>query len=435
MVVADDAYARLLEKIADQSDELGVLEDSAAQATRQAYLAARDDIASRMEELISSRGGLDELSGRDRFRLTRDAGLVQTIEGRLSQLGGEHESIVSQKFTDATQLANKHLPLEIGSHLEQIRKVHGESVPSLTAIDFGRLDTAAQEIGLGVAVRDVKALSAATQVDVTRRIQQGVASGEGIRSLTRRLDVLPEISTQRGEVISRWATIKGYNLSRQAAYEVAETTVPGIMKMWLASRDERTCPHCLAQHGTTVAVKEEFPGDRTYAASPPNLYEGFLEHPPLHPRCRCTITSWTEEWRAFTNATPEELQVQGLELAKAAGHPRAVITQAGKAGVQSATQIGTRILAAAGDRLTGVQMLDDFSATVRFASEDIDEVRLSLRNAGFRVRRVDGADDLLRVDLPEGIPIPRLLRSTKLRALPAQRWDMIRDGLLRCARD
>lgn len=434
MPIDNDAYEALLAKIQDQSDEAGALADQAAVQTRQAYLAARDDIAERMEELIESRGGLANLSARDRFRLTRDTGLIQNIEGRLSQLGVDHQSVVVQHFTEAGGLASKHLTSEVAAHLQHLSEVVGESVPGLTALDFSRLDTAALELGLPTAIRDTKALSAATQTQVTRSVQQGVAAGEGIPALSRRLSVLSEISEARGEVISRWATIKGYNMARQVGYEQASTVVPGIQKMWLASRDERTCPHCLALHGSLVAVDGEFSHDRTYANKPAEVYQGVLETPPRHPRCRCTITSWMEEWRAFTDVTPQELEVQGLELAQEAGLPKAAITQAGKAGVQTATQIGARILDAAGDKLLGVQMVDDFGATVRFAPADLDDVRLQLRNAGFRVRRVPDADDLLRVDLPEGIPLPRLLRSTKLKAIPAQRWEVIRDGLLRCAK-
>jgi hypothetical protein len=92
-----------------------------------------------------------------------------------------------------------------------------------------------------------------------------------------------------------------------------------------------------------------------------------------------------------------------------------------------------RIEQALQEALVGLSLLDDFSGTVRFTGS-IDDARLALRNAGFRVRVIDGVDDMLRVDLPDGIPLPRMIRSTKLKALAADQWDMTKGRMLRCAR-
>lgn len=427
----ETAYERLLQTLAEQQDAAGVLSDESAAITRQAYLNARIDIQNRMEDLIESRGGLGGLSAGDRFRLTRDTALIQNVEQRLDSLGVEHQSIVNKHFTEAGQLANKHVSAELAEHIAQINHVKG-SEAIVSAINVGQLDTAAVELGLGTAIRDTQNLTDAMRVTVTREITEGVVAGEGIPALSRRLAVIPEISEARGEVISRWATIKGYNLSRQAAYQASLSVVPTLMKQWLCATDERTCPHCLAHHGEIAAVNAQFDASRSFAETPVTPYQSELETPPLHPRCRCTIVAWTEEWRAYTDATPQELEATGRELAAAQGFPKAAVSVPGQTGLPISVNMSHKIEQALQEALSGFSQLDAFSGTVRFTGS-IDEARLKLRNAGFRVRVVDGADDLLRVDLPEGIPLPRMLRSTRLARVPDEQWTMIREGLLRCA--
>lgn len=430
----ESTYRKLFEQLVAQQDAAGALSDEAAEATRTAFLNARLDIEERMVDLIERRGGLEALSDRDRWRLTRDTALVQNIERRLDELGVEHGSIVNRFFSQGGTLARGHVVDEIAAHLEQARRVRGDRA-FLAAVNMAQLDTAAIELGLGRAVADTRSLSTALQVTVTQSIQQGVAAGEGIPALTRRLDVIPEISATRGEVISRWATIKGYNLARQAQYEAAASVIPGLKKQWLCAQDERTCEHCLAHHGETVEVAAEFDASRTYGKTPPEPLDGFLQTPPLHPRCRCTIVSWSEDWTGFTDITPHELEIVGFEAAQAAGFKEAALALPSETVVaRSATGMVDRVSAALGAGLRGFTRFDDFTGTVRFTGMTIDEARLALRNAGFRVQAVAGADDLLRVDLPGGVPLPRMLRSVRLKALPESQWALVRERMLRCAK-
>lgn len=433
MPVANDTYARLLDKLEEQQHELSALSADAELVTRAAYLQARDDIAARMAELIESRGGLANLSPRDRYRLTRDTGLMESVERRLTELGVEHQSTVVQAFTESGVLAQSHLTAEMNALRQQLQLVHGPGTPLAAAgVDFARLDTAAVELGLGTAINDTQNLSAAARIGVTRELQAGIAAGEGIPALTRRLDVIEELSTQRAEVISRWTAIKGYNLSRQAAYEDAATTITGLKKMWLTQADERACPHCLGLHGIVIEIADSFDPEMTYAETPIDPYQGFLEVPPLHPRCRCTITSWHESWRAYTDFTPEELHATAQDLAIEQGFPKATDDLV-SLGVAPVTGIQQTAASALGDLMRGIFIIDDTSATVRIqSSADLIVARQKLRDAGFRVRRVEGADSLLRVDFPQGLALPRMVRSSRLRAVQRARWETIKEGILRC---
>ena len=144
-----------------------------------------------------------------------------------------------------------------------------------------------------------------------------------MRKLTRRLDTVLGGATvpagKRSELIARWATVKGHNAAREDAYHEAAQVIPGLQKMWLVQSDERTCPHCLAHMGEVVDVDAEFDKDRTFAGTPQKVYGDVLEYPPLHPRCRCTITSWHPRWQSLTEFTPQALADDAQEAAQAAG--------------------------------------------------------------------------------------------------------------------
>ena len=426
-----DEYAILLAKIEDEQSALSQLSGGFEMRTRNAYLNARQDISDRINKIITDRGGLQGLSGRDRWRITRDTGLIEAIDGRLVQLGAEHTNLVSEAFQAGGVLARGHLTDEMTTLVRHINSASGVRTPLAAVVNFAQLDTVAIELGLGTALNDVTSLNQATRLTIQREVTRGVAGGEGIAKLSRRIELLDDLSRNRAEVITRWSTIKSYNLAHQATYEAAETQIPGLTKMWLAQTDERTCPHCLAQHGTVVQIADEFDPNLTFAGTAPEPHNGFLEVPPLHPRCRCTITSWHESWRAFTTQTPEELSSVGRDLSLQQGHPNA--STAGITGVAPTVGIQDAASDALGDLMRGVYVFDDFSGTVRIVDGgDMNAARLALRDAGFRV--IDVADDprLLRIEWPQGLKLPRTIRSTRLKALGTGRWDEIKDGLLAC---
>jgi len=61
-----------------------------------------------------------------------------------------------------------------------------------------------------------------------------------------------------------------------------EANDPGYFKRWDAAIDGRTCPNCGEYNGLVVGLHDKFPLD--------------LDHPPLHPRCRCAVVVWRKEW-------------------------------------------------------------------------------------------------------------------------------------------
>ncbi len=429
MPVNTDSWKNLLAKIEDGQHELSSLSADYELATRQAYLAAQQDIAERMDDLITSRGGLAALSPRDRFRLTRDAGLFTTIDRRLAELGVTHTGIVHQAWSGGGGLARKHLGVEMQALVEQLQQHQGKAFALGAAIDYAQLDTAAIELGLGTALNDTQNLTAATRAVIQREVQAGVIAGEGIDKLSRRIAPLGEVGKNRAEMITRWATIKSYNATRQVVYEQAAQQIDGLMKQWLTQADERACEACLAHHGEVVAVPAEFDATLTYGAGAPPAPLGELETPPLHPRCRCTIVAWHESWRAYTSKTPEELQADGRDQARLIGAPGAI---APVAGVQVVDVQARAFAALPAGRILAYSATGPFGATIRIPPGTLGDTRTQLRNAGFRVRAVAGNDELLRIDLPDGIPLPRLIRSSVIKKLDDARLLAIKEGLQKC---
>lgn len=60
----------------------------------------------------------------------------------------------------------------------------------------------------------------------------------------------------------------------------------GWQKRWDATFDRRTCEYCADLDGQIVDADEAFDTD----------YDEDVQHPPLHPNCRCAITPWREGW-------------------------------------------------------------------------------------------------------------------------------------------
>jgi len=61
----------------------------------------------------------------------------------------------------------------------------------------------------------------------------------------------------------------------------------GVVKVWYAQEDERTCPFCGQLHGQIVGFEQTFPA---VTKQLPNVFV-----PPAHPHCRCVILYQIDE--------------------------------------------------------------------------------------------------------------------------------------------
>jgi len=122
-------------------------------------------------------------------------------------------------------------------------------------------------------------------------LAEGVKLGESIPQIRKRVETLfGDMEKYRSERIARSEVIRASNFGAKEAYRQS-----GVVEEleWLTTDDEMTCEFCAPLNGEIIKLNENFfdRGDK-YRGSEGGLmdidYES-VQHPPLHPNCRCTI--------------------------------------------------------------------------------------------------------------------------------------------------
>jgi SPP1 gp7 family putative phage head morphogenesis protein len=86
---------------------------------------------------------------------------------------------------------------------------------------------------------------------------------------------------QRARMIAITETMWSYNEGAKAQYE----SVGFAEFRWFATNDDVLCEHCVAMDGQVVEGGKNFVSDAF----------GSVDHPPLHPRCRCVLLPIVDE--------------------------------------------------------------------------------------------------------------------------------------------
>jgi len=184
------------------------------------------------------------------------------------------------------------------------------------------LDQAARiAVGENVLMRQFESGSARyagrMRRDIERSLAVGMVRGETFSELTTRLqrqrgprgpvalrgiagapgaviEVIPEGLFRRyrfwAERLVRTELMQAYN--QQHIRDIVEHNKedPGYRLRWDASNDKRTCSICRALDGQVVDVGQPWDG-LAAGAGRAEIYG-----PPVHPRCRCVVVPWREEW-------------------------------------------------------------------------------------------------------------------------------------------
>ena len=124
-------------------------------------------------------------------------------------------------------------------------------------------------------------------IDAT--IAEGVAVGDSLDKLRKRIqNVYSEATTVRAERIARTESLAASNEGALEAYKQSPLVTA---KEWSSEAD--ACEFCMAFDGTVVGLNEDFAfqGQGVEGEDGGKLRTNYedIEHPPLHPNCRCAL--------------------------------------------------------------------------------------------------------------------------------------------------
>lgn len=128
--------------------------------------------------------------------------------------------------------------------------------------------------------------------------QEGFAAGKTVRQIAQDITGLSQdFNKNRSNVIAHTNTNWAFNAGIKQQYRDIGVTV----LEWLTSKDDRVCPFCLAMEGVRVRSEDPF----WSAGEQMIIQDGEIErqlnfkfevaHPPLHPRCGCTLIPVIEQ--------------------------------------------------------------------------------------------------------------------------------------------
>lgn len=136
----------------------------------------------------------------------------------------------------------------------------------------------------------ITGINETTREKLRDQLAEGFANGENLDSLKNRIQsVYSEASKSRAALIARTETIRASNFATLEGYKQS-----GIVtaKQWLTERDDRVCPWCSEMDGTMKSLDEPFfKLGETFTAGGKtlNIERADIDHPDLHPNCRCTL--------------------------------------------------------------------------------------------------------------------------------------------------
>ena len=139
---------------------------------------------------------------------------------------------------------------------------------SVNALPLARSSSSSPRRSAG-ALRDALARQSA---DIGRALQVSASAGglrgEGIAGAVRRFRVAADLVKSSADALVRTSLLHASNAAAVASYD-ASSVVEDVH--WLSTLDARTCLICGPRDGHALSA---IPGGH---------------HPPVHPRCRCTV--------------------------------------------------------------------------------------------------------------------------------------------------
>jgi len=170
----------------------------------------------------------------------------------------------------------------------------GETIAADFGIDFSLDNPLVVQWIAGYTFKFTEKLQRVTISDLGGLIGQAQDEGWSIPRMQSALtDLYDGWSRTRAEMIARTETIRSSNAGALMAYQGAGAEI----KEWYNPIDQRTCLFCLEMNETTIAIGDPFweQGQEMTIVDTAGktqrlkfTYEQ-VNHPPLHPFCRCTL--------------------------------------------------------------------------------------------------------------------------------------------------
>jgi len=134
-----------------------------------------------------------------------------------------------------------------------------------------------------------------TLKQLRKTLSEGMAENETLIELRKRLENEYEgFDRYKAMVVARTETIWAWNAGAVEGYKQSGMVEK---KQWVSSGDERTCGFCTDMDGQIIAVQSAFwdKGDIMQSNGSKLSFEyEEVEHPPMHPMCRCTVVAVIE---------------------------------------------------------------------------------------------------------------------------------------------
>ena len=208
--------------------------------------------------------------------------LQEKVLGEIGKYAREAEVVVLGAIGDATKAGATEAAQLLRTALPEGITIAPAAVPGVVqpvAAAGVALATGAVETFAGVAQpeaavgRLLAQLGPQAATAVTDGILSGIAMGQNPKVIARGIRDALGGNLTRALTIARTETMRAYREASRAEYAANTDVLEGWT--WVADLGSRTCPSCIAQHGSVHKVTEVM---------------------ATHPRCRCAMAPLSKSW-------------------------------------------------------------------------------------------------------------------------------------------
>jgi SPP1 gp7 family putative phage head morphogenesis protein len=240
-------------------------------ASEKAILARLDRYIERLAEAQAA--GL-EISPNWAFQIDRYVELLGTIGQELNRYGLEAADITERQQRTAGELGV--------NHAQELMRA-SEIGTSFVRVPVDAVANIVGALNDGSPLRELFNSLGPNAIDTAEQTFTALmAAGKGPREMARAFKKELGITRRRAELITRTESLRAYRESQRTNYKANASVISGWR--WVAARDSRTCPICLAMDGSEHELDEQM---------------------ATHPGCRCT-QSPIPKYRRVTRQTGED---------------------------------------------------------------------------------------------------------------------------------